>query len=357
LAVAVLLTAAPASADLELAQPWFRKVLVTDQLPVGALNPLPATDGYVYLLVELGGVGDTGPNDNSLFRVDLGTGAIANQGKIALTNPTTSNLLQLAQGPGGSLTSKLYVVDWVSGAPARIDRFNPDLSGHEVIFANTDGIPVDTPTSTIAFSTSLEYLEAGYFAGQGSSLPGAIWRFGIVPGLDPFLWADPAGSADIRGIAFAPGGTFGTDMYVAQSTVTNGFNDAPGEIRRILSDGVGNYGGETVLVSEASGLLEFGREIVFDTGGLFGGDLLYLQSDSQLLRVTATGEVSLFATDVRFMAIHPPTGELLVVSGTRLYRVLPVNIPALRPASLMLAFACLLLVGVAIVPRAMKHLS
>jgi len=60
-----------------------------------------------------------------------------------------------------------------------------------------------------------------------------------------------------------------------------------------------------VLVSEASGLLEFGVDMIFDTGGLLDGDLLVRQADGRLLRVTPAGGVSSIATGVSHMAIHP----------------------------------------------------
>jgi len=59
-------------------------------------------------------------------------------------------------------------------------------------------------------------------------------------GLEQSEVAQPDSAAGLLGdaaIAFAPGGAFATDMYIAQSSVLNGFDDAPGAIQRLTSDG------------------------------------------------------------------------------------------------------------------------
>lgn len=339
-----LLLPLPAAGQLVFLQPGFEAETVASGLPRLVQSVASGGDGFLYAIVD-DGTGDVSPDDNSLLRIDPSTGGFSSQGKIALTNPSTSNLYRLARGPGGTLTSKLYVVDWISGAPARIDRFETDLSDHETVFASQNGDPVDTPTSSIAFSTGPPYLEAGYFAAQGSGVQG-VWRFGTLPGELPSLWANPSNSADVRGIAFGLGSAWGTSLYVAQSSVQNGFDDAPGEIRRLDANATGDFGAQSVVVGEATGLLEFGIDMAFDPGGLFGGDLLYLQADGQLLRVTAAGAVTLFATGVGTLLFDDAGDLLLLVRGasdSELLRVLgAAPVPTLAPLGLGVLAALLL---------------
>ncbi|MEZ4334397.1 MAG: hypothetical protein R3F35_21805 [Myxococcota bacterium] len=97
-------------------------------------------------------------------------------------------------------------------------------------------------------------------------------------------------------------------------------------------------------MSEASGLLEFSREIAFDPGVLFDGDLLYLQADSRLMRVTPAGGVSSLATGTVKIAFDD-AGSLLVIGAApggaswRVSRIVAAEIPSsgLLPAFLLSA--------------------
>jgi len=83
-------------------------------------------------------------------------------------------------------------------------------------------------------------------------------------------------SAD--GMAFGPGGDFGTDMYVSVGT----------EIKRIADDGT--------ISPFATGLGD-ANGIAFSNGGVFGTSL-YVADDgaNQVQRITSSGAVSTFAT-------------------------------------------------------------
>jgi alpha-amylase len=95
-----------------------------------------------------------------------------------------------------------------------------------------------------------------------------------------------------EGLAFGPGGAWGTSLYVGDADLTSlgGSADGPGRIARI-----GTTGAVGTLVQ--STLLGGVGALAFDTGGRFGGDLFAADIlNERLLRITAAGAVSVFAT-------------------------------------------------------------
>jgi alpha-amylase len=96
-----------------------------------------------------------------------------------------------------------------------------------------------------------------------------------------------------EGLAFGPGGDWGTDLYVADANLTSLGTAAngPGRIARITSAGV-----VSTLVQNAS-LLGGASAMAFDTGGRFGGSLYVADIlGERILQVTAAGAVSVFAS-------------------------------------------------------------
>lgn len=96
-----------------------------------------------------------------------------------------------------------------------------------------------------------------------------------------------------EGLAFGPGGAWGSDLYVADADLTSLGADAdgPGRIARVDAAGA-----VTTLVEDPA-LLAGASALAFDTGGRFGGDLFVADIlEERILRVTAAGGVSVFAT-------------------------------------------------------------
>ncbi len=95
-----------------------------------------------------------------------------------------------------------------------------------------------------------------------------------------------------KGLAFGPGGAWGTDLYVADCDLTSlgATADGPGRIARVTPAGV------VSTVAQNSLLLGAGA-IAIDPSGRFGGDLFAADIlNERILRVTAAGSVSVFAT-------------------------------------------------------------
>jgi alpha-amylase len=95
-----------------------------------------------------------------------------------------------------------------------------------------------------------------------------------------------------EGLAFAPGGAWGTDLYVGDCDLTTlgSSADGPGRIARVGPAG-------TVSTFVQSSLLLRSGALAFDTGGRFGGDLFAADIvNERVLRVTSGGAVSVFAT-------------------------------------------------------------
>ncbi len=127
---------------------------------------------------------------------------------------------------------------------------------------------------------------------------------------DQFYMGDPAGDRVVRvspistlqtfatgiggaeGLAFGPGGAWGTDLYVADADLASlgTAADGPGRIVRLTPGGAA-----TTLVQDP--LLQGASGMAFDTTGQFGGDLFVADIlGERILRVTAAGAVSVFAS-------------------------------------------------------------
>ncbi len=95
-----------------------------------------------------------------------------------------------------------------------------------------------------------------------------------------------------EGLAFGPGGAWGTDLYVADANLTSlgTTADGLGRIVRVTSAGV-----VSTLVQNA-GLLNGASGMAFDTYGRFGGNLFIADIlGERVLQVTPAGAVSVFA--------------------------------------------------------------
>ncbi len=95
-----------------------------------------------------------------------------------------------------------------------------------------------------------------------------------------------------KGIAFGPGGAWGTDLLVADCNLTAlaATVDGPGRIARVSAAGV-------VSTVVQNSLLLGACAIAIDPDGRFGGDLFAADIlNERILRVTSAGAVSVFAT-------------------------------------------------------------
>lgn len=116
-----------------------------------------------------------------------------------------------------------------------------------------------------------------------------VYRLGVGGALTTFA----TGLRGVEGLAFGPGGAWGSDLYLADASLTGLSAAINGDaaIYRLDSAGV------RTLVVQDSGLLSGAAALAFDTVGHFDGDLFVSDVlNERLLRVTPTGEVSVFAT-------------------------------------------------------------
>lgn len=100
------------------------------------------------------------------------------------------------------------------------------------------------------------------------------------------------GIAGGEGLAFGPGGSWSTNLYVADADLgaIAGSVDGPGRIVHVDAGGV-----VTSLVQDP--LLEGASALAFDAAGAFGGDLFVADIlGERILRVTPAGAVSIFAS-------------------------------------------------------------
>jgi glycosidase len=101
-----------------------------------------------------------------------------------------------------------------------------------------------------------------------------------------------AGVKGGEGLAFGPGGAWGTDLFVGDCDLTSlGTGaDGPGRIARVTPAGAVSTVAQSALLLGAGAL-------AFDTGRRFGGDLFAADIlNERVLRVTPAGAVSVFAT-------------------------------------------------------------
>ncbi len=111
-------------------------------------------------------------------------------------------------------------------------------------------------------------------------------------------------AANVRGaegLAFGPGGAWGTDLYAADANLTSlGTSGAPanglGRIVRVAANG-------TVTTLVTNTMLNGACALAFDRSGRFGGDLFVADILAErILRVTPAGAVSVFATGFKNLA-------------------------------------------------------
>ena len=268
--------------------------VITHDLPDGVRDIEYATDGMIYGVTNKISGPSADPEDELFFSVDPATGAVTHIAKLSFTNPVSADLYRITQGPGGVWTDKMYVTDWVSGSfdcGARLDRFNTDFTGYDVVIARCDLF--STTTSDVVFAPAGNFGVHAFFASQAGGVPPVkIFRFPPVNGNSATNWGAISGVNDIRALAFSENPAFGSAMYVAGSSVLNGFDDAPGQIQQVTADASGDFQSAVPFISEASGLLEFGTDMVFDTIGLFDHLLIYRQADGLLKLVTPGGTTS-----------------------------------------------------------------
>lgn len=159
------------------------------------------------------------------------------------------------------------------------------------------------------FLADIERLTTRLIPGSGATGTGAIAAggpaFGSLlylcdPSADRVVKLQPNGSlvtfaTNVRGgegLAFGPGGPWGSDLYVADADLTSlGTQvDGPGRIVRL-----GPGGAETPVAQ--SPLLRGASALAFGRGGAFGDDLYVADIlDERILRVTAGGTVEVFAS-------------------------------------------------------------
>lgn len=253
--------------------------------PTGSASVLASGNG----LVEPDGMAFSpgGPWDSSLYIADhngsCGAGQLFKYGSGSLSPFSTpaapwgfSDPISLAFGPGGEFGTDLYVADCTRGATC-----------------------------------------------QSGSIGGGIWR------------VDPAGNKTAlhRGaplaapidLEFGPGGAFGHDLYVAD------FSDegigTTGYIYKLDSSGV-----PTLFAGGPGSAFADPSDIAFAPGGVFGSDLYVRdRTTGDIYRVDSNGQVSAFAsgfTTDRFpggMAFGPGGKDLYAINGNSIIRIFPTD--------------------------------
>lgn len=110
-----------------------------------------------------------------------------------------------------------------------------------------------------------------------------------------------SGVRGVEGLAFGPGGAWGTDLFAADANLTSlgssgAASDGTGRIVRIAPGGAVTNVAQNALLNGACGL-------AFDRSGRFGGDLFVADVLAErILRVTSAGVVSVFASGFKNLA-------------------------------------------------------
>lgn len=116
-----------------------------------------------------------------------------------------------------------------------------------------------------------------------------IYRLGTNGALTTFA----TGIRGAEGLAFGPGGSWGTQLYVADAALTGLSATIDGDAALYRVDA----SGQVSLVVQDAGLLAGASALAFDAAGSFGGDLFVSDIlNERLLRVTPTGQITVFAT-------------------------------------------------------------
>ncbi len=199
------------------------------------------------------------------------------------------------------------------------------------------------------FEAGPDRITAALTTGNSATQTGAIARGPAAFGGLRYL-CDPVGNRVLRlsasnvletfasgvsgpeGLAFGPGGAWGSDLYVADANLTSagGIADGASRICRVTSAGaISTFVQNTTLLRGACGL-------AFDPTGDFGGHLYVADVlGERILQVTSAGAVSVFASGFKNLAgshalAFGPDGALYVAdpgSGTSFTNSAGTNAP------------------------------
>lgn len=175
--------------------------------------------------------------------------------------------------------------------------------------ARIDGKPLRVVDELGVFEVDDTRMTTQVIGSSGATETGAGAWGGAAFG-DQFYMCDPANDRVVRispistlqtfasgilggeGLAFGPGGAWGTDLYVADANLTSLGTAADGAARIVrLALGV------AAATHAQHALLTGASALAFDTTGRFGGDLFVADIlGERILRVTPGGTVSVFAS-------------------------------------------------------------
>jgi hypothetical protein len=190
-------------------------------------------------------------------------------------------------------SGNLLVTDWGPGSEGgKLVSINPDRSANVL----ASGTPL-VDTDGMAFGTGNSWGNSLYVSDHNASGDlGQIFKFESAS-LSPFTTpGTPWGSIDPKGLAFGPGGAFGTDLYVA-------------DCDRGQTCASGTTGGAIYRVDPSGNktLVHLGDPLVaphglrFGPGGGFGNDLYvadlgdWYSGTGYIWRIDASGQPTLFA--------------------------------------------------------------
>ena len=190
-------------------------------------------------------------------------------------------------------SGNLLVTDWGPGSEGgKLVSINPDRSANVL----TSGNPL-VDTDGMAFGPGSSWGTSLYASDHNASSDlGQIFKFES-GSLSPFTApGTPWGSIDPKGLAFGPGGAFGTDLYVADcdrgQTCASGTTG--GAVYRV------DPSGNKTLVHHGDPLVA-PHGLRFGSGGAFGNDLYiadlgdWYTGTGYIWRMDASGQPTLFA--------------------------------------------------------------
>ncbi len=199
--------------------------------------------------------------------------------------------------PGGDLGHWLGDARW-----SRPEGLAPHPTDRRLAVLAPEGLFVVDALRRTALAASSATVPGGGGVAWGDVAYGSKIFFGDRTGNRIRRFDDPGVSTLASGIngpealAFAPGGAWGTALYVADANLAalGGGNSASDGAGRILT--VDPAGTVTTFVSSPA-LLGGVSALAFDTGGAFGGDLFAADVlGERVLRITPGGSISVFAT-------------------------------------------------------------
>ncbi|TNF28854.1 MAG: hypothetical protein EP329_16915 [Deltaproteobacteria bacterium] len=263
-------------------------------LPAATNGLTRNTDGNVYGVTSTA----TLANNALVFRFPVAGGAVATLGQLHRGTLTNARLHRIAQGPGGVWRSDMYLFDWVSGNGAYIDTIDGTPSFTSSVYALPEGSggSPNTLTSGPAFSSSGTFGSYTYFGADG----GYVYRFSTSNSVSNLGRV----ANDLRGVALGPGGAWGTDLYLATSSVTNGFTGTPGAVVKLTTTSISSA---TTVVPEAAGL-DFPKDLAF-----VGTRLLYKEDNGRVVEVFPDGTFTpLFTAYSGSTLVAMPDGSVIV---------------------------------------------